>query len=93
MKFHIIISPTASNDVDRLEAWLLDKNPTAAVRVGEVLEAAIASLDELPDRGRPLKGTTRELNAKFGRGTYVIRYVVTGDQVVVTRIFHGLEDR
>jgi plasmid stabilization system protein ParE len=93
VSFRLIVSPAASSDVDRLEAWLLDQNPRAAARVGDVLEAAIASLAELPDRDRSLNATTRELNAKFGRSTYVIRYVVGRDQVVVTRIFHGREDR
>ena len=93
MTFQIIISPAASADVDRLEAWLLDKDPAAAVRVGDVLEAAIASLDELPERGRERASTARELNVKFGRSTYVIRYRVIGRRVVVTRILHGRENR
>jgi toxin ParE1/3/4 len=79
--------------LNRLEAWLLDKDPAAAVRVGEVLEAAIASLDELPERGRTLASTARELNVKFGHSTYIVRYRVLGQRVVVTRILHGRENR
>jgi plasmid stabilization system protein ParE len=54
LKFRIIISAEAAKDVDRLEAWLLDKNPSAAARIAEVLETTIASLDRLPERGRAL---------------------------------------
>ena len=95
MNFQIIVSRAASNDVDRLEAWLLDKDPGAALRVGEVLYAAIASLEQMPERGRHAAATSdiRELNAKFGGATYVIRYQVDGRHVVVTRIFHGREQR
>ena len=93
MSYRIIVSVDAARDIDRLEAWLLDKSPSAAARIGRVLETAIASLDELPDRGRPLSIATRELNAKFGHSTYVVRYVVAEDQVVTTRVFHGREDR
>ena len=58
-----------------------------------MLEHAIASLDELPERGRPVAPDTRELDVKFGRGRYVVRYRVSESQVVVTRIFHGRERR
>ena len=93
MKYRVIISPAASKDVDRLEAWLVDKNPNAAFRVGEVLERAIGSLAEMPERGRPVTAESRELNAKFGGGYYVIRFYISGDNVVVTRVFHGRERR
>ena len=93
MSFQIVISPAASADVDRLEAWLLDKDPASAIRVGELLETAIASLDELPERGRASTSTGRELNVRFGRSTYIVRYRVIERSVVVTRILHGREDR
>jgi plasmid stabilization system protein ParE len=93
VKYRIIVSPKAALDVDRLELWLLDKNPSAASRVGAVLEAAMGSLAELPDRGRPRGVRTRELNAAFGRSIYVIRYRVIDEQVIVTRVFHGRERR
>jgi plasmid stabilization system protein ParE len=93
VKYTVIVSPRAALDVDRLELWLLDKNPSAALRVGAVLEAAMASLVELPERGRPRGSLTRELNAAFGRSIYVIRYRVIEEQVIITRVFHGRERR
>jgi plasmid stabilization system protein ParE len=93
VKLQVLISVTASKDVDRLEAWLLDKNPGAALRVAAVLHDAIGSLQEMPERGRLVASALRELNAKFGRGIYVIRYQVRDRHVVVTRIFHGRERR
>ena len=93
MKFRVVISQAASKDVDRLEAWLVDKNPNAAARVGEVLRRAINSLENWPERGRRMRSKTRELDAKLGGGVYVVRFQVHRDQVVVTRIFHGRERR
>ena len=61
MRFRVVISQAASKDVDRLEAWLLDKNPNAAVRVGVVLRRAIDSLEDWPERGRRVRANTREL--------------------------------
>ena len=93
MTFQVTISQAASKDVDRLEAWLLEKYPNAAARVGAVLYRAIGSLERWPDRARRVQANTRELDAKFGGETYVIRFQVIGDRVIVTRIFHGRERR
>ena len=93
MSVRLVISPAAARDLDRLEAWLLDKDPTAAIRAGEVLRAALQTLTEFPLRSRLVRGEIRELNAPFGRSVYVIRHRVRGEQVIVTRIFHGRERR
>ena len=48
---------------------------------------------EFPDRGRWLGSDVRALNARLGHSTYVIRYLVRDDIIVVTRVFHGRERR
>jgi len=35
----------------------------------------------------------RELLVRFGRHGYVVQYRVEGEEVLVARVFHGLEDR
>jgi plasmid stabilization system protein ParE len=90
VSFRVLLSPRAMKDIDRLEAWLLDKNASAAVRVGQVILDAVASLADLPERGRKAGGQ-RAINAPFGASAYVIRYSVRGDTIVVTRIQHGRE--
>jgi plasmid stabilization system protein ParE len=66
----------------------------AAMRAVEALERAVASLDQFPLR-TPRKGSpeTHEMIVRFGRAGYVIRYRVRDDEVVITRIFHGREQR
>jgi plasmid stabilization system protein ParE len=36
---------------------------------------------------------TRELRVRFGRYGYIVRYVLRDEVVVITRVFHGREDR
>jgi plasmid stabilization system protein ParE len=59
-----------------------------------VIAEAILSLRDFPDRGYgyPLPGV-REWPVPFGRSAYVVRYLVGRDEIVVLRVFHGLEDR
>lgn len=93
MSFKVVVSPRADRDVDRLEDWLADKNPAAAAKIWPAMKAAFLSLADMPHRTRGLGEDTRELLVNFGRYGYVIRYQVTGQSVVVTRVFHGLEMR
>lgn len=91
MSFKVVVTPKASADVDRLEAWLLAINPPAAAKVGPLLDNAIASLEALPNRGRLLSDGVRELVVRFGRAAYLVRYVVWEDTVLITGILHSRE--
>lgn len=87
------LSDEALRDVGRLREWLGGKDSNAAVRAGRVLAEAFRSLRRFPNRGRPLGVGLRERPVRFGRYGYVIRYEVREDRVIVTRVFHALEDR
>ena len=72
----------------------MTKSATAAVRAIDTIRGAIVSLREFPFRTPQRPGTNqRQLVVPFGRDGYVVRYRVSGDEVVISRIFHGLEDR
>ena len=92
----LIVSPDAAADLDRLRAFLADKNPEAAQRAAVCLIEAIQSLNTFPDRGR-LTGIdgVRELIVPFGSSAYVLRYADMADtsEVIVLRIWHGREQR
>ena len=92
----LIVSSEAAADLDRLRAFLADKNPDAAQRAATSLIQAIQSLDMFPDRGRPTGiDDVRELIVPFGNSAYVLRYVhlADTDEIVVLRIWHGREQR
>lgn len=93
MSFAVSVSAQAQKDAERLEEWLPARDARAADRLGMLLEAALDSLAETPLRGRIAGPTTREINVPFGRDAYVIRYRVNAKHVIVTRIWHSLEQR
>ena len=92
----LVVSRDAVADINRLRAFLADKNPAAALRAVTTIVAAIQSLDMSSDRGRPT-GTVgvRELIVPFGRSAYVLRYshLQDADEVLILRIWHGREQR
>lgn len=93
MSFTVSVSARAQTDVRRLDVQLSAHSPRAAARLGLLLENALDSLMEAPMRGRLVGRTAREINIPFGRSAYIIRYRVSGRRVIITRIWHGLEDR
>jgi plasmid stabilization system protein ParE len=60
----------------------------------DIFDEAFESLADISDRGRRADDAgLREVIVPFGGSRYVVRYEVGHDQVRVTRIWHGLEDR
>jgi plasmid stabilization system protein ParE len=49
----LFISPGAAADLERLRAFLADKDPRAAQRAVDILVRSIQSLALFPDRGLP----------------------------------------
>jgi plasmid stabilization system protein ParE len=92
----LIVSRAALADLVRLRTFLVDKNEIAAQRAVQVLDGAMKSLLELPDRGRPtgMSGAP-DLIIPFGKSSYLIRYVhrEENDEIVVLRMWHGRETR
>ncbi len=92
----LVVSRAAAADLERLHAFLADKNPVAARLAVAALIAAAESLHAFPERGRPSGvRNVRELIVPFGRSGYILRYAhsaATGE-VIVLRIWHGREAR
>jgi len=94
LKRRVRLTSPANRDLTRLIDYLDVRSPAAALRAFETLDAAIRSLDEFSERGRPgSEPGLRELIVRFGSGAYVVQYRVDAQEVVVARIFHGREDR
>lgn len=87
------VSDEALADRRPLRAWLGQNDSRAATRMADKLATALRSLRSFPRRAVSIGSDTRELKVPFGRGGYVVRYAVREDRVVVTRVFHALEDR
>lgn len=82
--------PEAVRNRDGQLAYIAERNPRAAIAMGDAIEAAVLRLANHPSSGRPgrIKGT-RELVVT---GTpYVIAYRVEMAAVVILRLLHGAQ--
>lgn len=87
--------PDALGDLKRLHAFIEPHSPQAAIRAVNTLIKATESLTVFPQKGKPwdLEMDFRELPVRFGARGYVIRYRYFGDEVIIVRVWHALEDR
>jgi plasmid stabilization system protein ParE len=89
----VVLRPAARRDMLRFERYLNRHSPRAAVRMFNLVTSRIVSLAEMPFKGVERPAGMRELVVKFGRSAYVVRYRVTDDTVIVTRVWHGRQNR
>ncbi|KAF0184474.1 MAG: type II toxin-antitoxin system RelE/ParE family toxin [Hyphomonadaceae bacterium] len=90
----VLLRAAAEQDIRRLVAFVDEKSPAAARRLGAHLRQAFSLLSEQPLVGRPTKdGRARLWFARLGRARYVVLYRVLDDVVLITRLWHGKENR
>lgn len=87
------LRPAARRDMLRFERYLNRHSPRAALRMFDLVTSRILSLGEQPFKGVEREAGMRELVVKFGKSAYVVRYRVSEDAVIVTRIWHGRQRR
>ncbi len=94
MSRKVELRPAADHDLDRLVAFLIAMSNRAARTRSKQIREKLRSLANAPFKGRQgPEPSMRELVIRFGKTTYVARYRVTDEAVIVLRIWHGLEDR
>ncbi len=84
-------SRRASTNLRELVRFLARNSPSAAPRATRVILDGVRQLRAFPASGRPIEdtiGDTRDLIAPFGDGGYVIRYVLSADEVTIMAIKH-----
>ncbi|MGD9980660.1 MAG: type II toxin-antitoxin system RelE/ParE family toxin [Hyphomonadaceae bacterium] len=89
----IIITKRARADLDRLHAFIAKKSPRSAGRAVQRIIEGIDLLALFPRSGVAVRGDIRSLFIRFGRSTYVVRYKIEVELVIITRIWHGREKR
>lgn len=94
-KAKVVWRERALQDTSRLYDFLFEKSEEAAAKAAQVILRGSSLLEESPRLGRPMADGTerRELFVPFGAGFYVLRYFLTGNTVVMVRVWHGREDR
>ena len=91
----LIWLPEAKQDIARLHEFLKNKSPDAASRMVDLLLNGADKLMDFPEMGKPLGDELkrRELFLAFGAGAYVVRYILTENNIVVIRVWHSREMR
>ena len=85
----VVWSRRALSDLSAIRAYIHQSRPLAAQRMALRLRAAAESLNENPDRGRPVGPVgIRELTVIW---PYIIRYRVRSKAVQIIRIKHGAQ--
>ncbi len=87
--------PEALADLERLYDFLQAKDAAAAERALGVIETGADRLLQYPRIGQPMDDDSerRQLFLPFGGGSYVLRYRLHRDSVVILRVWHSREDR
>lgn len=92
----VVWRPQARRDVEEVYEFLSEKSPQAAQRAARIILDGALLLEASPRLGRPLSDGTerRELVLSFGVGAYILRYMLTDDEIVVIlRLRHSREQR
>ncbi len=87
--------PDALDDLRRLHEFVAPHSQAAAHRLIDAILDAAESLKEFPEKGKPNEPDLhfRELLVPFGARGYVLTYRLTGEKIVIVRIWHASEDR
>ena len=90
----VIFAQAALRDLERLRAFLQEKNPDAAKRAGAAIIQGTQALGAYPRMGRPIDDLPehfREWPIGFGNSGYVARYRIEEDRVVILGVRHQKE--
>lgn len=87
--------PESIADIERLYAFLYDKDAHAASAAAQTILHAANLLIDNPRLGRPMPDESgrRELFAAYGSGAYVLRYRLSGGDRVIIRVWLSREYR
>jgi plasmid stabilization system protein ParE len=89
----IVYSQRADADLARLEEFIATESRRQAARAIARILRGLRNLEHFPEMGKDIGEGFRELVLRYGKSGYVIRYRVADDAVLITRIWHGKEDR
>ena len=92
MGWHVALTDEADADLESVVAFLAQKNPAAAERIGFELVDLIFSLDQMPNRGAPVR--KRPGLRKLAHRHYLVVYRIneTASLVEIVRIWDNRQD-
>jgi toxin ParE1/3/4 len=81
----------AIGDLDEIEEYICQNNPSAAARVIRRIQEVCFTLAEQPVMGRSRPELAPNLHS-FPEGSYVIYYRLSTDTVEIMRVYHKGQD-
>ncbi len=87
------LTPAAQRDFAAQVAWLKDRSPSAGRHAAKAIVEALDTLQTYPDIGPTIDMDHREKYVRFGGYGFVITYERRDSFILVTRIYHGAQDR
>jgi plasmid stabilization system protein ParE len=91
---HLIWTPPALADVQRLYRFLLPKDEAAAHRAIKAIRAGVKILIHQPGAGRPVEDMDpefREWPIDFGSSGYIVLYRFDGETAAILAVRHQKE--
>lgn len=91
---HLIWTPPALADVQRLYHFLLQKDEAAAHRAIKAIRAGVKILNHQPGAGRPVENMDpefREWPIDFGSSGYIVLYRYDGEAAAILAVRHQKE--
>ena len=86
-------SPESIEDLQRVVAFVENKNPYAARRIAIDLQEGVERLKQFPHIGLPvLKAPDPESIRDLYAGHYTVRYLITEDIIYILRVWHSKEN-
>jgi plasmid stabilization system protein ParE len=89
----LVYSQHADADLERLEAFIAAESKRQAARAIARILRGLQNLQRLPELGKEIGDGYRQLILRHGKSGYVIHYRVLDDAILITRLWHGKEDR
>ena len=84
---------SAEADIERITAFLSKETIGRAERAINRLEHGFENLSAFPEMGVAVAGGLRQMVIRDQWNAFVVRYRILDDAILITRIWHGLEDR
>lgn len=90
----LVYSSEAVEDLVRLRAFIVENEPSAAIRISEELVARMENLALFPRIGVVVEHATQPAEVRdMVFGDFVVRYSVHKQALAVLRIWHHFENR
>ena len=89
----IVWSSSGWADLDRLHAFLAERDLEAADAAFDRLANAPTVLQDFPRRGPRLSQFNPREVRELHVGMYLLRYELSGGEIAILRFFHAREDR